>query len=216
MTPIIGITADLTENRYRVSDLYAQAIQKAGGIPVILPPIHGFEAQFIDICDGFVFSGGDDPSMEQWGIATHPNAKPVSKRRQTFEVALLEMLQDYEHIPVLGVCLGMQWMGLVASGNLIQDLEEPMASHHRTGCHTISGTLGEGEVHTHHHQAISDSGNLEVIATADDGLIEAVSDPNKSWYVGVQWHPERTENKELGQGLFNTLISKAKISTALL
>ena len=61
-------------------------------------------------------------------------------------------------------------------------------------------------MHSHHHQAMSNAGSLEIIATADDGIIEAVRDSNRLWYVGVQWHPERTENVKLGQELFNQLI----------
>lgn len=211
MVPIIGITADQHENRYRVGSAYASAVVKAGGIPLILSPIVGMELHFVNICDGFVFTGGDDPIMEGWGIETHANTTPVATERQSFELSLLKELQRLPDVPVLGVCLGMQWMCLIADGSIEQDLEEPYASNHRDGKHPISGLLGAGTVHTHHHQAMKTAGSLEIIATADDGIIEAVKDANRLWYIGVQWHPERTEEMHLGQGLFNQLVhSSAK------
>lgn len=206
MRPIIGITADYHEKRHRVADAYSNAVFSAGGTPLIIPPISGIESHFLTICDGFVFTGGDDPKMEEWGIATHPNATPVSHERQEFELSLISKLQQYQETPVLGICLGMQWMCLLAGGTINQDLHEPFAKNHKNSTHKISGAFGEGSVHSHHHQAMSNAGSLEIIATADDGIIEAVRDSNRLWYVGVQWHPERTENVKLGQELFNQLI----------
>ena len=100
-------------------------------------------------------------------------------------------------------------MGLLAGGSLEQDLPEPLASHHGTGEHKVTGSIGEGLVHTHHHQALTDAGSLTVVASADDGVIEAVRDVSRSWYVGVQWHPERTKDQQLGQGLFEQLLTAA-------
>ena len=215
MPPIIGITADLNDTRHRVGSRYSQAIEQAGGIPLILPPILGLEAHFLRICDGFVFTGGNDPIMEQWGIATHPMAEPVQQDRQNFEVSLLEALQHEPAIPVLGVCFGMQLMGIIAGGTLNQHLEEPAASFHADGNHLIEGSIGSGDVHSHHHQAMLDAGTMDVIAQSKDGLIEAISDPSRKWYVGVQWHPERTEHNELGQGLFSTLVSESNVRIPL-
>ncbi|MBC8201551.1 MAG: gamma-glutamyl-gamma-aminobutyrate hydrolase family protein [Planctomycetes bacterium] len=211
MGPIIGITADHHEKRLRVAIAYAHSVICAGGVPVILPPVLSQMDHFLAICDGFVFTGGDDPQMEQWGVPTHASAMPVAQDRQKFETALLLSLQERKSVPVFGVCLGMQWMGLVAGGTLKQDLQEPQASHHINGQHHISGELGEGLVHTHHHQALIDAGTLSVVANADDGVIEAVRDNSRAWYVGVQWHPERTENTLLGQDLFNQFVKAAQV-----
>ena len=210
MAPMIGITSDLHETRYRVGAAYANAVLKAGGTPIILPPLIGEESKYISICDGFVFSGGDDPNMERWGVSTHPSATVVNKQRQDFELTLLEKLQTLPEIPVLGVCLGMQWMGLIAGGTLDQDLSSPIAENHADTEHAIEGTIGFGIVRSHHHQAMTTSGNLTVAARADDGMIEAIQDESRSWYVGVQWHPERTTDEMLGQGLFDQLVAAAQ------
>jgi putative glutamine amidotransferase len=206
MKPCIGITVDYHEKRHRVAAAYSNAVQKAGGVPILLPPLVGLESHFLTICDGFIFSGGDDPAMEYWGIETHTHAIPVSIERQTFELSLLTHLQKHLEVPVLGVCLGMQWMGLLAGGTLNQHLEEPFATNHKESSHLISGLIGEGVVHSHHHQAMSSVGSLDVVATAEDGVIEAVQDPNHHWYIGVQWHPERTDDLQLGLGLFSQLV----------
>ena len=210
MAPMIGITSDLHETRYRVGAAYANAVLKGGGTPIILPPLIGEESKYISICDGFVFSGGDDPNMERWGVSTHPSATVVNKQRQDFELTLLEKLQTLPEIPVLGVCLGMQWMGLIAGGTLDQDLSSPIAENHADTEHAIEGTIGFGIVHSHHHQAMTTSGNLMVAARADDGMIEAIQDESRNWYVGVQWHPERTTDEMLGQGLFDQLVAAAQ------
>lgn len=210
MAPIIGITSDLHETRFKVGVAYAGAVVKAGGVPIILPPIVGMEPHVLSVCDGFVFTGGDDPCMEHWGVSTHPKAKIVPKQRQEFELALLEKLQSVPEIPVLGVCLGMQWMGLLAGATLEQDLPTPLAENHADSIHEIQGHIGSGTVHSHHHQALVSAGDLVVTARANDGVIEAVEDQSRTWYVGVQWHPERTDNDVLGQGLFDQLVSAAK------
>jgi putative glutamine amidotransferase len=209
MRPIIGITADRSDGRFRIGENYANCVAKAGGVPVILPPVLGEEERFLDLCDGFVFSGGDDPVMEQWSIETHPSTTRCDEQRQQFETSLLTELSTYPDKPVLGICLGMQFMGLLAGGTLMQNLELEFAENHKKGTHIVSGELGSGLVHTSHHQAMSESGSLMITAVADDGVIEAVRDRDRKWYVGVQWHPERTEDEQLGQGLFNSLCKAA-------
>ncbi|MBT4530894.1 MAG: C26 family cysteine hydrolase domain-containing family [Phycisphaerae bacterium] len=207
---MIGITADYHEKRHRVSSGYTNAIVSAGGIPIILPNIVDLVPHFMNLCDGFVFTGGDDPIMQEWGIETHHNAEPVHQSRQTFELTLLRHVQKHPEKSVLGVCLGMQWMGLIAGGTLNQDLAEPFASNHKKNDHIIAGAIGEGTVHSHHHQAMESVGELEVVATSDDGIIEAIQDSNRLWYKGVQWHPERTANKKLGQRLFDQMVLACK------
>ena len=209
MAPIIGITADIIENKHCVGVGYSEAIQKAGGIPVVLPPILGCEVRYIEMCDGFVFTGGDDPIMEAFGEPTHPKATKVHELRQAFELSLLTKLQKLPDVPVFGICLGMQFLGLQAGARLIQHLDDEMLSRHQSGEHEIASELGNGVVHTHHHQALADAGSLDVIARSEDGLIEGIADKQKPWYIGVQWHPERTEHTLLGQALFNDFVAAA-------
>ena len=69
---------------------------------------------------------------------------------------------------------------------------------------------GEGSVASHHHQAVSDAGRLTVLARDGDGTVEAVADPSRPYYVGVQWHPERTAEARLGQAVFDEFIAKCR------
>ncbi|HRP63644.1 MAG TPA: gamma-glutamyl-gamma-aminobutyrate hydrolase family protein [Phycisphaerales bacterium] len=211
--PVIGLTADAADDKYLLSRGYCHGIADAGGVPIILPCRTDLLDSFLELCDGFILTGGDDPSMERWGIPTHSKAKPIDPERQEFELELLARLDDVPHIPALGICLGMQLMGLHAGGKLDQHLPDslPTASKHwgRTP-HTISGELGTGTVLSHHRQALTSTGSLHVAATAEDGVIEAIKSPNRPFYLGVQWHPERTDDKQLGIGILKRLVDAAR------
>jgi len=219
---MVGITADVVEQegrtRLRVALAYAEAVRAAGGIPVVLPPMPGTSQELIYRVQAFVFTGGDDPATEPFGVPTHPEANLIHPDRQAFAVELLTLLRDeYPTRPVLGVCLGMQLMALLAGGTLHQHMPESHPdSHagHLDADHEIRPVAGEllvpGKVHSWHHQCVDAPGSLRVTAEAPDGVIEAVDDPARRFYVGVQWHPERTSSRALGQALFERLVSEAR------
>jgi putative glutamine amidotransferase len=206
--PVVGITCDVTDEMLDVRRMYGRAVLRAGGVPVYLDPSVSLIREYLRVCDGFVLTGGDDPSMESFGEPTHPSATPIHADRQSFEMALIAAADDQDRA-VLGVCLGMQLMGLHARGALEQFLPDVLPTAHEHWnrvMHTIEGSLGTGVVHSHHRQALRDAGTLDVVARAHDGVIEAVRDPARTWWVGVQWHPERTDDARLGQGLFDDLV----------
>jgi len=218
--PLIGITLDVVETDHRkvvnAGLAYAERVSNAGGVPVFLAPIAARIPEYLRTFDAFVFTGGDDPKMEPFGITTHPKAKPLHPIRQEFEVGLLKSLSDRRpHAPVLGVCLGMQLMTLLSGGKMDQHLPDSLASHehHKHHAHPVfpcdadaARLIPTGQVWSNHRQAMLGAGLLRVIAKSDDGVIEAVDDPARPFYVGVQWHPERTEDSRLGQGLFDALV----------
>jgi putative glutamine amidotransferase len=223
-SPVVGITTDLvvTDTGRLKLDCglaYAERIAAAGGTPVLLPPMLESIPHYLGLCSALVFTGGDDPRTEPFGAPTHPLAKPMHPQRQAFEAALLRALgEQAPRTPVLGVCLGMQMMTLVAGGRLNQHLPDTLSSaaDHR-GTHdiipqsgpSVSLRLPRGSVLSNHHQALEHPGKLTVIALSHDGLIEGVADPARPFYIGVQWHPERTENPGLGQQLFDALVDAA-------
>ncbi|MEE2719651.1 MAG: type 1 glutamine amidotransferase [Planctomycetota bacterium] len=213
MPPLIGVTPDRLEDRIQVRPSYLEAVRNSGGLPVVLSGDPADIPAILRRMDGFVFTGGDDPIMESFGEATHPEACRIDPRRQTFELALLAALDDHASVPVLGVCLGMQLMGLHAGGRLDQHLPDTLstAADHADGTpHPIEGPLGTGIVWSRHRQAITDPGSLEVVARAGDGVIEAIADPDRPMYLGVQWHPERTDDPVLGADLFRRLVDRAR------
>ncbi|HMN96462.1 MAG TPA: gamma-glutamyl-gamma-aminobutyrate hydrolase family protein [Phycisphaerales bacterium] len=215
--PTIAITSDGDDERYFSRRPYADAVADAGGIPVLLPHRAELAAAFLERADGLILSGGDDPRMERWGIPTHAAATPVHPSRQAFELALLDTVAHRPEFPVLGICLGMQYMALHAGGALEQHLPDSCpthAAHWGRVTHEVRVDLGRGvergEVLSHHRQAVSDAGSLAIAGRALDGVVEAVIDPSRRFYLGVQWHPERT-----GQGRFGAQLLRRFIEAAI-
>jgi len=217
--PLVGVTGDHVNGRTTCPDTYIYAIEVAGGLPIVLPNAPALSGAYAEICSALVLTGGDDPDMTEFGEATHPAATVVAPERQAFETALLrEFNRSHPEKPVLGVCLGMQWMGLLAGGRLDQHMPDTLgthADHADDRPHTIEPTaaqswISRGVVTSKHHQAISDPGSLSVVAVAHDGVIEAIDDPRRPYYRGVQWHPERTEDSFLGLDLYLALIESAR------
>lgn len=219
--PLIGITTDLAEHangpRVFAYRTYVEAVRGAGGVPVLLPPGGADAAELVGRLDGFVLTGGDDPKTEPFGEPTDPRTTPVHADRQAFETALLRALEAARpDAPVLGVCLGMQMMALVAGGRLNQHMPETCPTHaeHWERDHAVEPEAGfaagapvlRGVVRSRHRQAVAGPGGMDVIARAPDGVVEAIRDPGRRWYVGVQWHPERTGDYAVGAALFAALV----------
>lgn len=219
-SPIVGVTCELWRPEHSPSAgprpfaalAYSQAISAAGGLPIMLPPVEDRLPELLALCDAFVLTGGYDPITEPFGVPTHPAATRVDPLRQRVELAVLDHARAHA-IPTLGVCLGMQYMALHAGGTLDQHLPDTCpthakhwnAEHEIIACHKSAG-FERSICSSTHRQAITNPGSLTVTATSDDGLIEAIADLDHPFYVGVQWHPERTSSREIGQELFDRLL----------
>jgi len=204
---------------YALRREYVLRVVEAGGAPLILPHEAEFAALAVDACDGIVLSGGDDPDVREFGFELHPRAELIPPLRQRGELAILRALDASPETPVLGICLGMQLMGLHAGGRLIQHLDDELAGaerHRGNRMHGVESAFGAGEVASCHHQALGDAGALEVVGRADDGVIEAVRDPARPFAIGVQWHPERTADPLLGAGIFRQLVEASRRRAATL
>ncbi|MCX5652310.1 MAG: gamma-glutamyl-gamma-aminobutyrate hydrolase family protein [Planctomycetota bacterium] len=215
--PLIGITADLVGDYARNRRTYIDMVAAAGGVPVLLPTIAALREEMLDRVDGVVITGGDDIDVSKFGIPLHPKAECMAAERQEAEFALLRALDARPDKPVLGICLGMQMMGVHRGNPLIQHLGDvlPDADRHRNDAiHPVEAERGSllksGAVRSWHHQAISEAKGFDIIARSDDGVIEGIIDPKRRFYLGVQWHPERTEATETGLGVVQTLVEHAR------
>ncbi len=203
-------------------------------MPFILPHKPEFAEAYADRCDAIVLTGGDDPATEGYGVPTDPRARLIDPARQAFECALLAAAASRPDLPVLGICLGMQLMALDAGGRLDQYLPDhlPTAAEHQNDrrhglifreagspLHRLldgDGTVEAGNgnsaitIVSSHRQAVSDPGRLRIIAMAPDGVIEAIDDPTRRFYLGVQWHPERGGPEPLSRGLIAALVAAAR------
>jgi putative glutamine amidotransferase len=222
MKPLIGITPSAqTEHlahgpvrRHALSDPYIRAVAAAGGIPVILPPLHDDAATLVEVIDGLLLSGGPDIEPARFGDATvHEMTYGIDLDRDRWEIDLVHAARR-QQVPVFGICRGIQVLNVAVGGTLIQDVatEHPGAvdvghRQHERGlegadigheviatpdAHRVpifdNGRLG---VNSFHHQAIRDlAPGLVAIAHAPDGLIEAVAAADDWATFAVQWHPE--------------------------
>jgi putative glutamine amidotransferase len=218
---LIGVCTALEPARFGVWDgvdtvlldrQYVDAIQRAGGIAVMLPPdadLAGNPDSLLDVLDGLILAGGRDVDPAAYGAAPHPATDEPRAERDAFEIALARRAMERD-LPLLGICRGMQVMNIARGGTLVQDLPEHLGhSHHRRSLGTFDGNdhpvrLGEatlaaaaaGEVEhptlSHHHQGVDRIGDgLAVTGWSDeDDVPEAIEDPRLHFALGVQWHPE--------------------------
>jgi putative glutamine amidotransferase len=230
--PVIGLTMDYKDDApsYALPFDYAKAIEMAGGLPFLIPyKVHpSLIPQYVDLCDGVLFTGGNDLDPSLYGEDWHPKAARIDPDRQSFEMALLAEVER-RRTPVLGVCLGSQVMNVHRGGSLIQFLPEQDragALEHRKldddkRRHPVKiepGTIlyeaiGKDEIvaNTRHKQAVGKLGTgLRAAAHAPDGVIEAIEDPSMPLYLAVQWHPENlAANQPEHLAPFKLLVEKA-------
>jgi putative glutamine amidotransferase len=192
-----------------LATLYPDAIERAGGVPVIVPLLRP-EAigSLLDRVDGVCLPGGPDLQPSVYGQEPHPELGPTEPRVDAVELALVKGA-DRRGLPILGICRGMQVLNVARGGTLHQHLPDvvgdqlehrqpehgSITTHHvETASHSrLRSTLGGPrlEVNSFHHQGIETLGNnLVATAWAEDGTIEAVEDQRDRLVIGVQWHAE--------------------------
>jgi putative glutamine amidotransferase len=200
--------------RVRANAAYTSAVERAGGVPLVVPPIDALDPEtaadrLLTVADGLLLTGGEDVDPAHYGAAPHPATQPPDPRRDATELALVRAARA-RGVPVLAICRGVQVLNVAFGGTLVQDLpsEHPSAVAHdpRTGrdqrSHPIAvapdsrlaAALGTTALTTNslHHQAPDACGaGLRVVATAPDGVVEGLEWTTSDWWaLGVQWHPE--------------------------
>jgi putative glutamine amidotransferase len=233
--PLIGLTTYLQRAQTGVWDVraaflpevYFAAVEKAGGIPVLLPPQPldgGVAEQVIARLDGLIIAGGLDVEAARYGAQAHPMADPPSRLRDDWDDALLSAAITAE-VPFLAICRGIQVLNVNRGGTLHQHLPEVVGDDRYTGENgvfkvnevqvesgsQIAAVMGAGshEVKSYHHQGLAELGDgLRVVARSAGGVVQAVELEGVAFGVGVQWHPE--QDAEDDPRLFESLVAAAR------
>jgi putative glutamine amidotransferase len=230
--PAIGVCAALERARFGAWDQeanllprgYADAVQGAGGLALLLPPDDEAAERpgpLLDRVDALLLAGGRDLDPLSYGARPHPASGDPSPERDRFELALVSAALERD-MPVLGVCRGMQMLNVACGGTLVQDLEGELLARHRHTPGVFSdhdvrlepGSLAARAagaelvaVRSHHHQAIGELGEGLAVTgrSPEDGLVEAIELPARRFALGVLWHPEEDE----ASGVIGALVRAA-------
>ena len=234
--PVIGICTALARAHWGVwkereaallAFSYIVAIQRAGGVAVMIPPDGRLEdnpGELLDLLDGLILAGGNDIDPACYGADPHPETHHTMPERDRSELALARGALERD-MPILGICRGMQLINVAFGGTLTQHLPDELGheEHRRTlgsfddADHDVRLTPGSlaaraagEELHgtkSHHHQGVAIIGaGLEVTGhSVLDDLPEAIEAPGHRFVLGVQWHPEADERSRV----FGALVDQA-------
>jgi putative glutamine amidotransferase len=235
--PVIGLTSYRQRAQTGVWDVtasflpavYIDAVTKAGGIAVLLPPQDPVDpaiaTQVVDGLDGLIVTGGGDVAPERYGAERHEKTDPLNAMRDAWEDALLAAAIDRE-VPFLGICRGLQVLNVNRGGTLLQHLPDVVGDdrYNKGGGNFATNSVeidaGSGlaslldgdrelDVKSYHHQAVQDVGaGLRVTARSGDGTIQALELEGVPFGVAVQWHPEEDAAEDVR--LFAGLIDAAR------
>ena len=208
---------------------YLQAIERAGGLPVVLPPLDlAAVSPLLERLSGVCLSGGPDLDPESYDSAPHPLLGPTEPDLDRFELALARDA-DERGLPVLAICRGAQALNVARGGALYQHIPEEVGGplHHRQSepsdrpTHVIeiesrsrvAQVLGQTRVavNSFHHQSIRVLGRgLRAVAWAEDGVIEAIEAADRDFVLGVQWHAEGIAERPEQHALFASFVEAAQ------
>tara|TARA_B100000315_G_scaffold247599_1_gene276508 strand:- start:2459 stop:3211 length:753 start_codon:yes stop_codon:yes gene_type:complete len=217
---------------YYVPERYMKAIEQAGAIPLILPYTHmnTLRPLFAKQLHGVMMIGSGADLNPCW--YKEPPLYPytiMSRARTEFDIALTKAAWK-SNMPLLSICGGMQTVNVALGGSLIQDISTqlPHAKNHKPDepvtctTHSVSVTpksrlskiVGRRRfrVNSCHHQALKMvAPQLTVSAIAPDGIIEAIEAPMRTFFVGIQWHPEHLyESSKPNQRLFRAFVNASR------
>jgi putative glutamine amidotransferase len=218
--PVIGICAAIESAQWAAWEVlvnlsprtYSLAVQRAGGLALILPPddvAAESPDELLDMLDALILAGGSDIDPASYGARPHPETRGTHPERDRFELALGTRALERD-MPVLGICRGMEMLNVIQGGTLNQHLGLELHRHtpgvftdHRVelepgslAARVVGAELTE--VKSAHHQGVEELGEGVVVSGhADDGVAEAIELPDRSFAVGVLWHPEEDERSRV-------------------
>lgn len=226
--PVIGLTSYLEPAKWGAWDQpaalipwnYVNKLQAAGATVVILPP-DADNHDAISRLDGLVMAGGADIEPARYGAAHQEGTDKPRTERDASELGLYRAARD-ANLPVFGICRGLQIMAVAHGGSLHQHLPDVVGNTlHRDAPGTLNdhgATFTPGSliaelvgatdvtVNSSHHQAVNSPGDLTVTGYAEDGTIEVCEDPSAEFVLGVQWHPEFSNDEQVSENLFRAFV----------
>ena len=235
MAPLIGVTTsevrrgelatlrrhgEPPQHEMALGLTYMRAVELAGGVPVVLPPLEDGIATLLERLDGVCLSGGPDLDPAAYGARAHALLGPTEPALDRFELELARAA-DAAGMPVLGVCRGAQTLNVARGGTLHQHVEghrqtelatrpvHPVRIAQRSLAARVLG-VRSADVNSFHHQAVDRLGDgLVATAWAPDGTVEAIEDPRHPFLLGVQWHAETLIDDAAQRALFRALVEAA-------
>lgn len=240
--PVIGIPCHHSKTpwgdlAYGNSFSYLNAIEQAGGVPLLLPlsADHDMLETLYERIDGLLLAGGVDIHPDAYGHEPHPKLGGNDTLQDTSEVYLTRRAaQDGK--PILGICRGHQMLNVALGGTLYQDIPSEVegALDHEYSAKQNDGsvlahdiqidetswlaeTLGQTIVSTNtmHHQAVRDvAPTMRVVGKASDGVVEVIESTSDNFAVGIQSHPEELWNTTAPQWarLFRAYVAEVRKS----
>lgn len=237
--PVIGVSSrkiyfthnDRPYPRFGVSMNYVQAVEAAGGAPVILPLTQSSDVlkQLLSVCDGLLLTGGFDLDPSWYGEEPHRKIEAINPLRDVTEMILTREALEND-MPIFAICRGMQVLNVAAGGTLFQDIESQYDSEtllhfqkltEEYPSHSIDIEDGSWlrhitdepkvRINSYHHQAVKDvAPGFKITARAPDGVAEAMSGEHHFFAHGVQWHPELTyTNLDFNLAMFRSHVEAA-------
>ena len=230
--PLIGINADFRAAKGNqpsfsvVTAGYYDSVLRAGGIPVVVPPMEDEDDinATLDRLDGFVMIGGADLDPRKDGFMLHPTVRPMDRRREAFDRKLMNAITE-RRLPVFGIGVGMQLLNVTMGGNLYLHIPEDLPTAiphrdaqdpgHRHSLDVVPNTLmervyGDGEIRvsSRHHMAIDEvAAGFVVTARCPDGVVEAIESEQEDWIaIGTQFHPENEAASALDVRVFEEFL----------
>ena len=224
--PVIGLTGNYGELACKLNEGYYKSIWRAGGVPVIIPPIADTDVLIntLEHIDGLLLTGGADFNPLYAGEEPSPRLGGINAERDLPELLITQLAYNRQ-IPMLGICRGIQTLAMALGGKVQQDISDVAQIRHSQDADrsepTHSVTVEPDStlfniynkeklfVNSFHHQAVCDPGErFRVTARSADGIIEAIESREYKSILGVQWHPE-CMSAEDGAPIFSWLVRQA-------
>ncbi len=233
-TVAVSATSDDTlggSHRVRLNSTYIHALENAGLIPLIVPPLASEDAaRYIAArVDGIVLTGGEDVDPSLYGQPRIPECGAPNLARDRTETALARAARELNK-PLLAICRGPQMLNVALGGTLYQDIPAQIAGalghnakdERSTRIHPVRIEAGSRiaeaigatdiSVNSLHHQSVRDiAPGLIATAHAPDGVIEGIESADSDWWaIAVQWHPEEMNDapEYWDRGLFRAFAEK--------